>query len=83
LHSTKCSSGKKKGGNHSPQKKKKNSIQDSVRNEENGCPVPDPSKTMITVTKEPSEPPPYKKNPQRRNLGRNHRETHGKDTRHG
>jgi hypothetical protein len=33
---------------------KKNSIQDSVGNEENGYPVPDPNKTMINVTKKPS-----------------------------
>jgi hypothetical protein len=26
-----------------------------VRNEENGYPVPDPNKTMINVTKEPSD----------------------------
>jgi hypothetical protein len=30
---------------------KKNSIQDSVRNEKNGYPVPDLNKTMINVTK--------------------------------
>jgi hypothetical protein len=36
-------------------KKKKNSIQDSVGNEENGYPVPDPHKTMISVTKESSD----------------------------
>jgi hypothetical protein len=37
-------------------KKKKNSIQDSVGNEENRYPVPDLNKTMINVTKEPSIP---------------------------
>jgi hypothetical protein len=42
--------GRRRDGN-SPQK---NSTQDSVRNEENGYPVPDPNKTMINVTKEPS-----------------------------
>jgi hypothetical protein len=36
--------------NHSPQKN--NSIEDSVGNEENGYPVPDPIKTMINFTKE-------------------------------
>jgi hypothetical protein len=43
---------KKKDGNHSPQKN--NLIQDSEENEENGYPVPDPNKTMISNTKEPS-----------------------------
>jgi hypothetical protein len=33
--------------------KQNNSIQDSVGNEENGYPVPDPNKIMINVTKEP------------------------------
>jgi hypothetical protein len=47
-----------------------NSVEDSVGNEENGYPVLDPNKTMINVTKEPSETP--QKNPQRGNLGRNH-----------
>jgi hypothetical protein len=47
---------------------KKNSIQDSVGNEENGYPVPDLNKTMINVTKETSNT--HKKDPQR-NLGRN------------
>jgi hypothetical protein len=36
-------------------KKKKNSIQDSVGNEENGYPIPDLNKTMINITKEPSD----------------------------
>jgi hypothetical protein len=44
----------RRDGNHFLQKKK-NSIQDSVGNEENGYPVPDPNKTMINVTKEPSD----------------------------
>jgi hypothetical protein len=35
--------------------KKKNSIQDSAGNEENGYPVPDFNKTMISVIKEPSD----------------------------
>jgi hypothetical protein len=39
--------------NHSLQKS--NSIQDSVGNEENGYPVPNPNKVMINVTKEPSD----------------------------
>jgi hypothetical protein len=34
-------------------KKEKNSIQDSVENDENGYSVPDPNKTMINVSKEP------------------------------
>jgi hypothetical protein len=46
-----------------------------------GYPVPDLNKTMTNVTKEPSDI--YKKFPQRGKLGRNHRETHGEDTRHG
>jgi hypothetical protein len=41
------------GGNHSPQKK--HSIQNSEGNEENGCPEPDPNKTMINDTKELSD----------------------------
>jgi cell division ATPase FtsA len=39
--------------------KKSNSIEESVENEENGYPVPDPNKTMINVTEEPSDA--YKK----------------------
>jgi hypothetical protein len=35
--------------------KKSNSMGDSVGNEENGSPVPDPNKTMINVTKESSD----------------------------
>jgi hypothetical protein len=34
--------------------KKKNSTQDSEGNEKNGYPFPDPNKTMINDTKEPS-----------------------------
>jgi hypothetical protein len=41
--------GRRRDGNHSPQKN--NSIQDSVRNEEYGYPVPDLNNTMINVTK--------------------------------
>jgi hypothetical protein len=55
---------RRRDGNHGPQKN--NSIQDSVGNEENGYPVPDLNKTMINVTKEPSDA--HQKNPQRRNL---------------
>jgi hypothetical protein len=44
---------RRRGGNHSHQKK--NSVQDSVRNEENGYSAPDLNKTMINVTKEPSD----------------------------
>jgi hypothetical protein len=33
---------RRRDGNHSPQKKKNNSIQDSKGNEENGYQVPDP-----------------------------------------
>jgi hypothetical protein len=55
---------------------KKKSIAYSVVNEENGYSVPDPIKTMINVNKEPSDT--YKKIPQKGNLGRNHRETHGR-----
>jgi hypothetical protein len=62
-------------------KKKKNSIQDSVGNEENGYPVPDLHETIMNVNKEPNDT--HKKNTQRRNLGRNHQEIHGEDTRHG
>jgi hypothetical protein len=43
----------RRGGKHFPQKN--NSIQDSVENEENRYPVPDLNKTMINVTKEPSD----------------------------
>jgi hypothetical protein len=49
LHSTKWSYGKK---GWKPLSSKNNSIQDSVGNEENGCPVPDLNKPMINVTKE-------------------------------
>jgi hypothetical protein len=36
-------------------KKKKNSIQDSVGNEENRYPVPDLNKTMIDITNKPTD----------------------------
>jgi hypothetical protein len=52
-----------------------------VGNEENRYLVLDPNKIMINVNKEPSDA--HKKIPQRGNLGRNHRETHGEDTTHG
>jgi hypothetical protein len=45
-------------GNYIPQKN--NSTHDSVGNEENRYPVPDPNKTMINVTNEPSDT--HKKN---------------------
>jgi hypothetical protein len=46
--------GRRRGdGNHCLQKN--NSIQDSEGNEENGYQVPDPNKTMINDTKEPSK----------------------------
>jgi hypothetical protein len=42
--------------NHSPQKKKfNNSIKDSVGKEDNGYSVHDLNKTMINVTKQPSD----------------------------
>jgi hypothetical protein len=44
-------------------------IQNSVGNDKNGYPDPDLHKTMINVTNESSDG--HKKNPQRRNLGRN------------
>jgi hypothetical protein len=69
---------RRRDGNHNPQKN--NSIQDSVGNEKNGYPVSYLHKTMITVTKQPSEHP--HKNPQRRNFGRCHQEIHEEDTRH-
>jgi hypothetical protein len=36
-----------------------------VRNEENGCPVPDPNKTLMNVTKDPSDV--HKKTPKTKN----------------
>jgi hypothetical protein len=59
--------GRRRDENHSPQKKK-NSIQNSGRNEENGYPDPDLNKTTINVTKEFSDAHTQKKNLQRRNL---------------
>jgi hypothetical protein len=76
--------GRQREGNHTLQKKK-NSIEDSVGNEENGYPVPDPNKKTLNVTKEPSnitKKKKKKKKLQRGNIGRNHREIHGQDTRH-
>jgi hypothetical protein len=52
LHSTKWSEVKKKNGWKPLSSENKNSIQDSVGNEENVYPVPDLNKTMINVTKE-------------------------------
>jgi hypothetical protein len=45
--------GRRRDGNYIIQKN--NSIQDLAGNEENGYPVPDPNKTMINVTKGPSD----------------------------
>jgi hypothetical protein len=45
--------GRRRDGNHSPQKK--NLIQNSVGNEENGYPDSDINKTMINATKEISD----------------------------
>jgi hypothetical protein len=53
--------------------KNKKLIQDSVGNEENGYPVPDPNKTMINVTKEPSDT----------HINTLKVEIHGEDVRHG
>jgi hypothetical protein len=52
--------------------------QDSVGNEENGYPVPDLNKTMINVTKEPSDI--HIKT--LKNFGRYPQEIHGEDPRH-
>jgi acid phosphatase family membrane protein YuiD len=60
--------------------KKNNSIQDSVGNEENGCPVPDLNKMMINVTKETRD---THIKTLKEVLGRYHQEIHGEDTRHG
>jgi hypothetical protein len=49
---------------------KNNSIEDLVGNEENGYPGPDPNKTMINVSNEPSDT--HKKIPQRGNHRRGH-----------
>jgi hypothetical protein len=46
---------RRRDGIHYPQKKNNNSIQDSEGNEDNGYTVPDLNKTMINVTKEPSD----------------------------
>jgi hypothetical protein len=43
----------KRDGNHSPPQSKL--VQDSQGNEENGYPVPDPSKIKIDYPKEPNE----------------------------
>jgi hypothetical protein len=45
--------GKRREGNYTPQKN--NSIEDLEGNEENGYPVPDPKKTLINITNEPSD----------------------------
>jgi hypothetical protein len=54
-----------------PQKKKKNnSVEDLVGNEENAYPIPDPEKTIINVTNDPIDA--HKKISQRGNHGRDH-----------
>jgi hypothetical protein len=58
--------GRRRDGNYSPQKN--NSIQDSLGNEENRYPVPDPNKAMINVTKEPSDAHKKKKTPKKKSL---------------
>jgi hypothetical protein len=55
---------RRRDGNHTPQKN--NSIEDSMGNEENGYPVPDPNKTMINLTKKPSDA--LKKNPSKEEI---------------
>jgi hypothetical protein len=52
---------KRTEGNYTPQQN--NSMEDLVGNEENGYPVPDPNKTMITISNEPVIPT---KNPSKR-----------------
>jgi tRNA A22 N-methylase len=44
---------RRRDGNHTL--KKNNAIEDLVGNEKNGYPVPDPNKTMVNVTYEPSD----------------------------
>jgi hypothetical protein len=51
-----------------------------VGNEENGYLVPNTNKTMINVTKHPSDI--HKKALKEEILEKNHREMHGEDTRH-
>jgi hypothetical protein len=55
---------RRKDGNHTPQEN--NSIEDSVGNEENGYPDPDLNKTMINVTKKPSDAYQKKKHSRRK-----------------
>jgi hypothetical protein len=57
--------GRRRDGNHTPQKS--NSVQDSMGNEGNRYQIPDLNKTLINVTKEPSDV--NKKIPQRGNIG--------------
>jgi ribosomal protein L14E/L6E/L27E len=68
-------------GNHSPQRN--NSIEDSEEMKKMNTHFLTPTKTKINITKEPSDTNKKKKNFERGNLGRNHGETHGKDTGHG
>jgi hypothetical protein len=62
LHSTKWNNGKKKGWK--PFSSKNNSLQDSVRNEENRYTVPGCNKIMINNTKAPSDA--HRKKPSKR-----------------
>jgi hypothetical protein len=56
--------GRRKGdGNHTPQKN--NPIQDSVGNDENGYPVPDPNKARTNVTGKLIDAPLPPKKPKR------------------
>jgi hypothetical protein len=57
LYSTKWRDGKKKkkGWKLHSSKKKKIPIEESVGNEENGYPVPDPNKTTINISKASSD----------------------------
>jgi hypothetical protein len=69
LPSTNWSDGeKKREGNYTPQKN--NSIANLAGNEENGYLVPDPNKTMINVTNDPSDV--HRKIPQGGNHERDH-----------
>jgi hypothetical protein len=52
----------RRDGNHTPQKN--NSIEDLVGNEQKGYPGLDTNKTMVNITKEPSDT--HKQNPSNR-----------------
>jgi hypothetical protein len=60
--------GRRREGNYTIQKN--NSMEDLVRNEENGYSVPDPNKIMTNVSNEPSDV--HIKLPQGGTHGRNH-----------